>query len=80
MNAGQDFMNDALMCGRLLVPLMGWMILIVKYLSIEVDLSWRGRTCHTNFGSKLDWRGIPRQLRMDKPLIYFSHMGGMGKQ
>ena len=24
MNAGQDFMNDALMCGRFLVPLMGW--------------------------------------------------------
>ena len=23
MNAGQDFMNDAFMCGKLLVPLMG---------------------------------------------------------
>ena len=30
MNAGQDFMNDALMCGKLLVPLMGWMILIAS--------------------------------------------------
>ena len=80
MNAGQDFMNHALMCGGLLVPLMGWMILIAKYLSIEVDLSLPATCVTRTLDRIIDWRGIPRQLRMDKPLIYFSPISKMGRK
>ena len=49
MNAGQDFMNDALMCGRLLAPFMGLDDFNREIRAIEVDLSLHGRRASHEF-------------------------------